>query len=125
MTREPQIGDMVTLTCLPDGQAVEVPAETLLITACLKAGVKVPNLCGNRGLCTTCAGRVEVGHENLSSPTAQERTMLGWIGAPSTVRLTCQAVMLGPVTMEPRISPIDRLDYDPGDFPWTNSSDRR
>jgi adenylate cyclase len=107
------------LTLLPEGLEADVPYDSLLITACKKAGVKVPNLCGNRGLCTTCSAKVIEGLENLSPIEKTERRWLKWIGAPPNVRLTCQAHIRGNVTMRAAISPIRRLEYDPSDLPWT------
>lgn len=112
-----------TKTCrlLLQAQGIEaaIPYDTLLITACKKAGVKVPNLCGNRGLCTTCSAEIIEGLENLTPAQETERRWLRWIGAPPNVRLTCQAHIRGDVTMRAAISPIRRLDYDPSDLPWT------
>lgn len=107
------------VTFRPSGQQREVPYDTLLVVACRKARVVVPNLCGNRGLCTTCAALILSGHENLSPVTRQERRMLEWVGAPADVRLACQAHVRGPVELLPGISPIERLDYDPSLFPWS------
>lgn len=110
---------MCTLTCRPGGEQITVPLGTLLFHACKKAGVVVPNLCGNRALCSTCAALVVEGSENLDPPSRQERRLLKWIGAPLSVRLTCQARIHGDVVIIPAISPIERLDYDPSDLPWT------
>lgn len=116
-------GEQPAQTCRlllePDGTEVEVPYDTLLITACTRARVKVPNLCGNRGLCTTCSAEIIDGLGNLTPVQETERRWLRWIGAPPNVRLTCQARIRGDVTMRAAISPIRRLEYDPSDLPWT------
>lgn len=114
--------DGCRLTFHPTGQQQVVPYDTLLVTACRKARISVPNLCGNRGLCTTCAALIVSGTEHLSPVTAQERQMLDWVGAPPEVRLTCQAHVWGPVELVPGISPIERLDYDPSQFPWSTGN---
>jgi len=106
------------LSLRPEGVEVLIPYDTLLITACTRAGVKVPNLCGNRGLCTTCSAEILTGLDNLTPVEETERRWLRWIGAPPHVRLTCQARIRGDVTMRAAISPIRRLDYDPSDLPW-------
>jgi ferredoxin len=83
------------------------------------AGLDVENLCANRGLCITCAAVVIDGADSgLSSASKEERRMLDWIGAPATVRLSCQAIVTGDVTVRVGISPIAREEYDPGSFIW-------
>lgn len=116
---------LCVLTCVPSGERAEVPAGTLLIQACKKAGVEVPNLCGHRALCSTCSAEVLEGAENLEPPSRQERRILDWIGAPPRVRLTCQARIRGDVVIRPAISPIERLGYDPSDFPWSIGDEER
>lgn len=107
------------LTIEPGGIETVVPCGTLLLTACARAGVRVPNLCASRGLCTTCSAQIIAGADHLDPPAAQERRMLDWIGAPPDVRLTCQTRIRDDVVLRAAISPIERLDYDPSEFPWT------
>jgi len=108
---------------LPGGEETVVEDGTLLILACRKAGVKVPNLCGNRGLCTTCSAEIRHGGDSLSGVESQERQMLAWIGAPSRVRLACQAQVHGDVEVHAGISPLERLDYDPSAYPWASTDE--
>jgi ferredoxin len=107
-----------TVTCAPGGERATVEAGETLMRAIRAAGVAVPNLCGNHDLCLTCAAQVLEGGEALSRPRRLERRMLRWIGAPESVRLTCQARLHGDVVVRAAISPIERLDYDPSDLPW-------
>jgi ferredoxin len=107
-----------TVTCQPGGERATVePGETLM-RAIRAAGVEVPNLCGNHALCATCAAQVLDGQGALSRPGRDERRFLRWIGAPESVRLTCQAKVRGDVVVRAAISPIERLDYDPSELPW-------
>jgi ferredoxin len=108
----------VTVTCLPGGEQATVPAGETLMRAIRATGLAVPNLCGNHALCATCAAQVLDGLGHLTRPTRMERRMLRWIGAPESVRLTCQAKLRGDVTVRAAISPIERIDYDAGDLPW-------
>ncbi|MGH9038975.1 MAG: 2Fe-2S iron-sulfur cluster-binding protein [Acidimicrobiia bacterium] len=111
-------GRACTVTCVPGGERVTVEAGATLMRAIRAAGVSVPNLCGNHALCVTCAAQVLDGLDALSRPGRAERRMLRWIGAPDSVRLTCQAKVRGDIVVRAAISPIERLDYDPSDLPW-------
>jgi ferredoxin len=107
-----------TVTCVPGGERATVDAGETLMRAIRATGLAVPNLCGNHALCATCAAQVLDGLDHLTRPTRLERRMLRWIGAPASVRLTCQARLRGDVTVRAAISPIERIDYDAGDLPW-------
>jgi ferredoxin len=107
-----------TVTCRPGGERATVDGGETLMRAIRAAGVEVPNLCGNHALCATCAAQVLDGLDALSRPGRDERRFLRWIGAPPSVRLTCQAKVYGDVVVRAAISPIERLDYDPSDLPW-------
>ena len=111
-------GRICTVTCSPGGESATVEAGETLMRAIRKAGVAVPNLCGNEALCAPCAAQVLEGLDALSRPRRTERRMLRWIGAPPSVRLTCQAKVRGDIVVRAAISPIERLDYDPSDLPW-------
>jgi ferredoxin len=107
-----------TVTCQPGGERATVAWGETLMRAIRAAGVEVPNLCGNHALCATCAAQVLDGQGALSRPGRDERRILRWIGAPESVRLTCQAKVRGDVVVRAAISPIERVDYDPSDLPW-------
>jgi ferredoxin len=107
-----------TVICQPGGEQATVDGGETLMRAIRAAGVEVPNLCGNHALCATCAAQVLSGQGSLSRRSRDERRFLRWIGAPESVRLTCQAKVYGDVVVHAAISPIERLDYDPSDLPW-------
>jgi ferredoxin len=109
---------MPRVTLADTGESVECEPGTLLIRACKPLGIAVPNLCANRGLCATCVAVVVDGASNLSKATRHERAALRWIGAPTNVRLTCQAEVRGDVTVRAGVSPLADIGYDPTTHAW-------
>jgi adenylate cyclase len=113
---------MPRVTLEATGESVDVDVGTLLLRACKKLGVEVPNLCANSSLCGTCMAVVVDGAANLSPMKRIERRTLAWVAAPSSVRLTCQATVNGDVTVRAGISPLADIDFDPTKFAWGDSS---
>jgi len=107
-----------TVTCLPGGESSTVETGETLIRAMKQAGVKVPNLCGNNALCGTCAARVDGPPYGLGRRNRRERRMLRWIGSPRDVRLTCQSIVCGDVSVHTSEAPTESLDYDVSKYPW-------
>jgi ferredoxin len=87
---------MKQLTISPLNDAIEVKTETRMLDALLARELKVPMLCGGKGLCSTCHVWVEEGMSNLTPMTRQERLTLGMIsGANDRSRLSCQCRIVG------------------------------
>lgn len=86
----------------PLGLRVEVREGETIFEAVGKGGVKLPSICGGRGLCGKCVVRVLRGE--VSPPSSQELKLLGEkVGMG--FRLACQTKMLGDVEIEiPRSS---------------------
>jgi adenylate cyclase len=71
----------------------------------LASGIPHANVCGGRGRCGTCRVDVKAGATHLSQPDAAELLTLAGVGAPSQVRLACQARVLGPGVRVKRLLP--------------------
>ena len=81
-----------------------------LLDAAVHAGALVPTRCGGVMECLAC--RVEVLTPNAVSPRGEkERQLLLGLQVPPTVRLACQARVLGPVRV--RLLPRDDADDGP------------
>lgn len=63
------------------------------------------SVCGGRGRCSTCRVRLIAGEENLSPVSAEEYRVLERVGAPPHVRLACQAIPSGDVSIVPLLPP--------------------
>lgn len=82
------------VTLLPEGKTVEVPAQTTVMEAAAQAGVTITAPCGREGSCGKC--RVEVAG-GVEPPSGVERETLA--AAQLTVRLSCQARVMGETTV--------------------------
>ena len=63
------------------------------------------SVCGGRGRCSTCRVRVISGEDCLSSAGSEEIRVLERVGAPPHVRLACQAVPSGDISIVPLLPP--------------------
>jgi adenylate cyclase len=63
------------------------------------------SVCGGRGRCSTCRVRVLRGEEELSSASGEELRVLERVGAPPNVRLACQAIPSGDISIVPLLPP--------------------
>ena len=62
-------------------------------------------MCGGRGRCSTCRVRVVSGEDGLSAASAEELRVLERVGAPPHVRLACQAIPSGDISVVPLLPP--------------------
>jgi ferredoxin len=74
------------------------PGMTLLEVS-RSAGIAHASVCGGRGRCSTCRVRVEEGLDSLPRPSGTERATLRSIEAPANVRLACQILPAGDLTI--------------------------
>ncbi|HET9770782.1 MAG TPA: AMP-binding protein, partial [Acidimicrobiia bacterium] len=83
------------------------PGDTVMAAA-RRAGYRWPTVCGGRATCTTCYVLVRRGADRLTAPEPRERDALAALlrrhadEAPGCVRLACQAVVEGDVTVYKR-----------------------
>lgn len=63
---------------------------------------KIPHLheCGGNGRCTTCRVRIIEGHQNVSSPTMQEKNVAHFRKWDPSIRLACQSYIKGDVSIQ-------------------------
>jgi adenylate cyclase len=63
------------------------------------------SVCGGRGRCSTCRVRIVFGEDGLSAASAEELRVLERVGAPPHVRLACQAIPSGDISVVPLLPP--------------------
>ena len=81
-----------------EGHVVTACAGERLVEVMDRANAPVPFSCRG-GACGTCAVRVTAGMENLSSRTDNEEIIVPDIARGDDVRLACQVIVYGPVTL--------------------------
>ncbi|MGE5673096.1 MAG: 2Fe-2S iron-sulfur cluster-binding protein [Mycobacterium leprae] len=91
---------MPKITFQPMGVTQEVESGTTVLAAAGEAGVFLRHTCGGKAMCATCRSRVLEGAANLSPMARHEQKRLKELYAPKEVRLSCQAQILGDVTVE-------------------------
>jgi ferredoxin len=90
----PESGELnmsVEIKFLPDERSGLVATGSYLLDAAKRLGVKIPDECGGKGECDTCAVVVEQGATLLSSLTDSERVRLTPDRLAAGERLACQA----------------------------------
>lgn len=94
-----------TVVVEPKRLTYEAAPDETLMGAALRSGLRWPTLCGGDGLCTVCYVRVIEGADHLGGMSEREkRTLKGLMLrypdiAPGELRLACQAVVEGDVTV--------------------------
>ncbi|MBU4193448.1 MAG: DUF4445 domain-containing protein [Actinobacteria bacterium] len=86
----------------PPGRSAVVRAGATVMDAAVLCGVWIDAPCGGGGNCGKC--RVRAGG-NLAPPTGAELEVIGAGELGEGFRLACQAVVLGPVEVEPLAAP--------------------
>jgi 2Fe-2S ferredoxin len=90
---------MPKVTFYPSGKSGEVPEKKSVLEAAELLGVELAHECGGFATCSTCRVVVEAGHENLSEIEFDEENMLEVAVLLPPHRLSCQAKILGDVTV--------------------------
>ncbi|MFV8256608.1 2Fe-2S iron-sulfur cluster-binding protein [Bdellovibrio bacteriovorus] len=80
--------------------AVEVPADTVLMTALLEAGLPVASSCDGDGVCAKCKIIIVDGKENLSGENDTENFLREKNSIASDVRISCQTRVRGNITVD-------------------------
>lgn len=106
---------MPKITIIPLGITIDAEHGQTIMDAARAAGYYWPTTCDGRGECTTCAGLIERGAENLTAMGRSERTGIihqrGARTLATPLRLCCQARVLGDVDVR-----------KPGVKPWHGAS---
>ena len=89
----------------PDDKTIRTVSGTTILEASRLHGIPHAAVCGGRGRCSTCRVRVLEGEEYLPEPSADEVRVLERVGAPPRVRLACQAVPSGNLSIVPLLPP--------------------
>lgn len=83
---------MPTITFLPSGKTVEVPAGTSILEAATTAQVDLDHACGGVCACSTCHVVVQEGYGTLPEATEDEEDQLDEaVALTPRSRLGCQA----------------------------------
>ena len=83
------------------GERLEARAGGTLLAAAVKNGVRLMHACGAQTLCATCRVKVTDGAENLTPMSGKEKLSLRYhLSVSRSVRLACQARVMGPVEAE-------------------------
>ena len=79
---------------------ITVQNGDLLMQSLQEAGIPVASSCGGEAVCAKCVIRIVAGAENLSPPTPDEDFLRDLHDFPADVRVSCQAKVLGDVTVD-------------------------
>ncbi|MCB0390003.1 MAG: (2Fe-2S)-binding protein [Bdellovibrionales bacterium] len=79
---------------------IEVRKNSNLMKSLLVAGRPVASSCDGDGICSKCRVKVLEGSENLSPMSYFEKERLEMNNIPEDYRLSCQAKVLGDVTVD-------------------------
>ena len=89
----------------PNDRTVRAAKGLSILEASNLNDVPHASVCGGRGRCSTCRVRVVSGEDGLSAASAEELRVLERVGAPPHVRLACQAIPSGDISVVPLLPP--------------------
>lgn len=104
---------MALITFLPDQQKVESSEAETLLEVAQRADIPITHVCQGNGRCSTCRVQIIEGQENVSPPSDSEKLIAVQMGFGETIRLACQAKIIGDIT-------IRRLVLDEEDIEVTS-----
>lgn len=90
---------MPTVRFVPGSRSVEVDSGTSLLDAAREAGRPVAQSCGGFAICSWCRMQVLEGAENLSAIEPIEARLIARESFAAGERASCQAEVLGDVTV--------------------------
>ncbi|WP_407312360.1 ASKHA domain-containing protein [Desulfosporosinus sp. SB140] len=103
---------LVTVTFLPSGERVQVPVGTGLLEAAHQAGLQVNSICGGKGSCGKCRGRLLSGVLRSRSSRTLEKS-----DAQQTmpeIILLCQSNVFEDASIEVLMPDKSGFEYTPG-----------
>ncbi len=110
----------------PVGRRARVPAGTTLLAAAQSVGVELQAICGGEGTCGGC--RVRVIRGAVAAPGEPEQSQLSAQESAEGVRLACQAVPLGDVSVDvppDSLTAAQRVQLEGREFPLASVPHRR
>ena len=90
---------MPILKCLPTGKELNVQDGKNLMAAIQEGSLPIGSSCGAVAVCAKCFVKVVQGMENLSPPGKVEKNLLIREKLPADHRISCLAIIHGPVTV--------------------------
>jgi len=105
---------MPQATFLIDDRVVPVASGETLLHASLRAGIPHAHACGGHARCSTCRVSVVDGVEHCAPRTSPERALADRLGFTPEVRLACQLMLTGDVTVRRLV--LDDRDLDLADM---------
>ncbi|ATX81253.1 adenylate cyclase [Mariprofundus ferrinatatus] len=91
-----------------DNRKIEVSDDESILQASLKAGIRHTHACGGNAQCSTCRVEVLDGIHHFSPRNEAEQRMEALLNLPETVRLACQSLISGDVTIRRLV--VDEID---------------
>jgi adenylate cyclase len=89
----------------PESRTVRIAPGVSVLEASRLNGIPHASVCGGRGRCSTCRIQIAAGSENVPEPSDDEIRVLERVGAPARVRLACQTVPTGDISVVPLMPP--------------------
>jgi class 3 adenylate cyclase/CDGSH-type Zn-finger protein len=90
---------LANLRLIPDNLEIPIRPDVTVLVAAKEAGVPIASACGGNGRCSTCRIWVVSGLENCSPRSEIEIDLAARLHLPSHLRLACQTVATGDVTV--------------------------
>lgn len=101
---------MHTITYEPDDKAIHLEEGETILDASLRDGIPHVHACGGNGKCSTCRVLILRGIEHLPPRNDAEKVLSEKLGFSSVIRLACQTMPAGNVTV--RRAVLDDIDKE-------------
>jgi class 3 adenylate cyclase/CDGSH-type Zn-finger protein len=101
---------MANVRLIPDNIDIAMPPDRTVLAAAQAAGVPIASACGGNGRCSTCRIWVVSGLEHCSPRSEIERGLAERLHFPDNLRLACQTLATGDVTLRRLV--LDDADLD-------------
>lgn len=100
-----------------DDKSIEVSPGTRLVLALEDGGVPILHRCGGHARCTTCRVEFQAGEPQVMTEAERQRLQEDLPTMVGQVRLSCQILCKGPMTLRPVLTLPDSNVEDPGPRP--------
>lgn len=101
---------MPTIKFQPDNITYKTHKKTTILKASKSVGILHQRACGGRGRCSTCRVHVLEGLQNCHPRNSREKKIAHLLGFKDEVRLACQTVFDGDVTVKRLV--LDEIDLE-------------